>query len=96
LSTLSKAKKDLQQSFGSALGKLMAHEIRHQLAPSSDSLTGGLGHSSAGLGRDGAPFWDPMISFTNYDQGVILANMNRLVKLQGNLSTEVIKRKKPY
>lgn len=63
-----------QTSFGVVLGNLVAHELRHQLGPSSNGT--GLGHSGSGLGKDGASFADPKIAFT--DISTILASVAKL------------------
>lgn len=52
LDTIKTAQETEQLGFGIALGNLIAHEIRHQLARSSTGA--GMGHSGSGLGMDGA------------------------------------------
>lgn len=90
LSSIGKAKKKLQQIFGIALGKLIAHEIRHQLAQSSNG--DGLVHAADGLGANSAPYWNPKIEFSSDDKRWILSFMSDLVKLQGSKSTESVSR----
>jgi hypothetical protein len=67
-----------QKRLGTVLGNLIAHELRHQLAPSKDGT--GLRHSPTGLGKDGANFADPKIDFT--DGGAILASVAKLQALE--------------
>jgi hypothetical protein len=67
-----------RKPFGVALGRLMAHEIRH--------LYVGSGHAADGLGRDSA---DVLVTsnssdFSNADKRAILNAVRRLEKLQGN------------
>lgn len=94
LNSLEKAPKQLQESFGMAIGKVIAHELMHQLAPSDNGV--GLDHTGNGLGTDNPSFWDPKIEFSSKDQQVILSSIRHLVKLQDHKSIESISRNDPY
>lgn len=82
---------DLQVNVAVALGRLIAHEARHQYL---------LPHASAGLGSGAAVlFGQPSFAdFEKSDQAAIAAQMNRLRQLQatGTTHLETLPRGQPF
>ena len=90
--SLAKAPTSVRTQFGQALGRLMAHEARHQLCLTADPLYGGLKHAADGLGCDGAPFWQSGLGFSTSDRAVITTALQALAAAQRGRPTEAVNR----
>lgn len=89
--SIAKAPTWIHTQFGASLGRLMAHEARHQLAHSDDPLFGGLGGAMDGLGEEGCSFWRGL-TFTSADRSVIEVSMRALSREQRGLRTAAVNR----
>lgn len=76
LATIKSAPHVEQMDFGTTLGNLIAHELRHQLGLSKKGLGIDPIHTGTGLGMDSAIFSNPKIRFS--DEHAIRSNLTKL------------------